>query len=342
MRGRRLEERVERFRHRRAMRLERTRERVVIGEIHRLGDGSLVLRGARQGLRLLVVVVLQAMLEAAQELVGARERRGAPRVDEAARGHRGERGARGRRAQRRVAPAAHQLEELHAELDLADAARADLDVVAPAAPARRLEDPPVQLAQRLEQSEVEVAPIDEGRHTLLEARVGPRDDARFEPGVTLPGACVSDEVLLERGERGRERAAVAEGTQPHVHAEGLSVGGRLREERDEGASGGGEEFAMRMRPAARLALGAVEEHEVDVGGDVQLRAAELAERSDRERGAIRGLAVARDGAAVGLDERRAHAFLGERAHGREDFVERGEVVQVAMRERHHHPLAQPP
>ena len=146
VRGRRLEERVERLRDRRAMRLERVREHLVIGEIHRLGDRRLVFRHARQGLRLLVVVVLQAMLEAAQERVRVRERRGAPRVDEAARGERGERGARRGRAQRRVAAAAHELEELHAELDLADAARADLDVVGPAAPARSLEDAPVQLA----------------------------------------------------------------------------------------------------------------------------------------------------------------------------------------------------
>ena len=99
---------------------------------------------------------------------------------------------------------------------------------------------------------------------------------------------------------------------------------------------------MRLRAAARLALGAVEEHEVDVGGDVQLRAAELAECRDRERRTVRRLAVARDRAAVGLGERGLDALLGERAHGREDLVEGREAVQVAMGERHHHPLAQPP
>src|SRR5260221_13246429 len=104
--------------------------------VHRLGDDGLVLGRARQGLRLLVVVVLQAMLETAQEIVGAGEARDARGLDQPALGERLHGGARGGRAQSRLASAAHHLEELHPELDLADAARADLDVVRLGAPDR--------------------------------------------------------------------------------------------------------------------------------------------------------------------------------------------------------------
>ena len=325
VRGLRFEERVERLLHGGAMRRERAIERVPVRKVHRLGDRRPMLGRARQGLRLLVVVVLQPMLEAAQERVRLREHFGTRRIDQPARGRGGEGGACRCRAQRRVAPAAHELEELHAELDLANAARADLDVVGLSAPARRLEDAPVQVAQRLEQPEIEIAAIDEGRHALLEARAGSRDDARLHPRIAFPCTRMGDEILLERRERRGERSRVAEGTKPHVDAERLAVRGRLRQQRDH--------LAPDARHAFAVASG-VEEHEVDVGRDVELAAAELAQRGDDERVAFK--------AGVGIGHRGAHAFLGERGHRREDFVERGEAVQVAVGENHHHALAQAP
>src|SRR6185437_15190831 len=108
--------------------------------------------------------------------------------------------------------------------------------------------------------------------------------AGLEPRVALPRARVRDEVILERGERGCERSAVPEGPQPHVDAKCLPVPGRLREERDERAAHRREKSGMgEGSRAARLALRAVQEDEVHVGGNVELRAAELAERGDDER-----------------------------------------------------------
>ena len=66
------------------------------------------------------------------------------------------------RLQRRLAAAADQLEGLHDELDLADAAGAELDVVAQLAPLDLARDQLLHLAQRLEHAEVEVAAEDEG------------------------------------------------------------------------------------------------------------------------------------------------------------------------------------
>ena len=177
--GLRLEERVERFLHRGAMPVDVAFERVPRSRVvHRLGDQRLVLGRARQGLRLLVVVVLQAMLEAAQEIVGRGERR-ARGLDEAALGERLQRAARRGRAQRRIAPAAHHLEELHRELDLADAARAHLDVVGLAAANGGLEDARVQLAQLLEHAVVEIAPVHEGLDALGHALGGPATTRAF-------------------------------------------------------------------------------------------------------------------------------------------------------------------
>ena len=48
------------------------------------------------------------------------------------------------------------------------------------------------------------------------------------------------------------------------------------------------------------------------------------------------------GGALRRGRRGRDAFFGERRHRREHFVEGREAVQVAMRERHHHALAQPP
>ena len=94
------------------------------GAVHRLGDDRAVRLIAGQRLRLLVVVVLEAVLEAAKEFVGIAQRRRARRFDEAARRRAPSSASASRRhAQARIAPAAHHLQELHRELDLADAAR---------------------------------------------------------------------------------------------------------------------------------------------------------------------------------------------------------------------------
>ncbi len=200
MLGRRLEERVERFLHRRAVVGELRGERVPVRAVHGLGDDRALLGRARQRLRLLVVVVLQPVLEAAQEGVGVAEGLHARWLHQPPLADGRERGARRCRAQARVAPAAHQLEELHRELDLADAAAADLDVVGLAAPDRRLEDARVQLAQLLEQAVVEVAAVHEGVDALAQPRLGPGDHARLEPRVSLPRARMGDEIVLELGE----------------------------------------------------------------------------------------------------------------------------------------------
>ena len=123
MGGRGLEERVEGFLHRGAVTVDIARERGPVFAAHGFGDERPVGRLARERLGLLVVEVLQAVLEAAQEVVRLAECGRTRALDQPALGEGAQRGARGRRAQRRVAPAAHHLEELHREFHLADAPR---------------------------------------------------------------------------------------------------------------------------------------------------------------------------------------------------------------------------
>ena len=102
--------------------------------------------------------------------------------------------------QLRVAPAADELQRLGDELDLADAAGAELDVVGEIPPR---DIPPyfgVQAAHRRERAVVEVLAVDERPHHALDLRaeLGPaRDDARLDPRVALPFAALRDEVVLE-------------------------------------------------------------------------------------------------------------------------------------------------
>ncbi len=84
----------------------------------------------RQRLRLLVGDHLQAMLDGAQKAIGLVKLAANLGLDPASRLEALQRDQRFRHAQLRLAAAGNQLLGLHEEFDLADAAAADLDVVA--------------------------------------------------------------------------------------------------------------------------------------------------------------------------------------------------------------------
>src|SRR5882672_9578607 len=96
--------------------------------------------------------------------------------------------------------------------------------------------------------------------------------ARLDPGIALPLAAVRHEILLQRIEARRQRATVAPGTQAHVDAEHEAVLGALAERRDQPLP----ESGVALQAVPRSALVRMEKHQVDVGGHVQLAAAELA------------------------------------------------------------------
>ena len=139
-------------------------------------------------------------------------------------------------AQLRPAAAAHDLKRLHDELDLADAAGAELDVLGHVLARDFLRDEALHLPQRVEHAVVEVAAIDERREDIVEdvgSELDPREQARLDVRVSLPIAAVLDQVRFERGEPDRERPARAERAQAHVDAIREAVLGALIEQLDE-------------------------------------------------------------------------------------------------------------
>ncbi len=114
-------------------------ERVAARMSHRLRERGELGRIAGQRLRLPVVAILQPVLDVAQERIRVAERATGRRRQHAPAHQRRERGDRAAHAQRGIATAADDLQRLRDEFDLADAARAELDVGARsrcAAPAR--------------------------------------------------------------------------------------------------------------------------------------------------------------------------------------------------------------
>ena len=145
----------------------------------KLGEPS---RIVGQRLRLLVGDHLQAVLDAC---AGRRRLRSSSSrdlaLDPAALGEPAQRLQRLRHAQLRLAPAGDQLLGLHEELDLADAAAAELDVVAgdrDRAEAAKGVDLPLHGVDVGDGGEVEVLAPDEGRELVEE----------LAPGVDVAGA----------------------------------------------------------------------------------------------------------------------------------------------------------
>ena len=179
---------------------------------------------------LLVGDHLQAMLDRAQEPVGGVEvgaRRG---VDPAAVGERAQRRQRLAAAQLRMAAAGDELLGLDEELDLADAAAAELDVVAfdrDVAVAAIGVDLPLHLVDVGERGEIEIFAPDEGREV---ARAAP-SPAATSPAQTralimrgaLPVLAAALVIVERRRNRDRDLGRGRIGPQPHVDAKHVAV-----------------------------------------------------------------------------------------------------------------------
>ena len=258
-------------------------ERCCVGQAHRPGQGPLGAGVARELVRLQVANHLQAMLEASQEpvRVGQDVRVGAP--DEALIGQCLERAERVRLAEAFVAAAVDQLEELHGELDVADAAAAALQLDG-LLPGRTH----VLLDARLRRAHVlDGAGRQNGREhqrgdVLDERRADPRvtrDRARLQQRLPLPGRCVLLVVVGHPLQRPGQRARAALGPEVGVDAERDALRAGRGEQVDHG---GGRAPGPLHRRRAGLSM---DEDHIDVGRVVQLPAPELPHADDRELGA---------------------------------------------------------
>ncbi len=294
-------------------------------------------RVRRNLVRLLVGEHLHAVFQPAQEAVGRAQPLRARRGNEAELLAGGQRRQQAARAQGRLAAAADQLHQLHDELDLADAARTELEMVGQILARDLGVDQRLHLAQAGEGAVVEIAAEHERPQRVEQARAGAAvagDRPRLDPGVALPVAAFTLEVLLHRGERQRHAAGAAERTQAQVDAVDVAVGVVVGEQRDQRLAdarvvGAGVE----RTGAVAVAVFGEGEHDVDVGGEVQLAAAELAEREHHQalRLPVRVThdTVARGDLAFGAAQSRFDAGLGQHRGAGQRGLDRVGAVDVA-------------
>ena len=250
------------------------------------GDVRQPFVGLRKLLGLGVVDHLQAVLDPPQQQVRVAQGGRLARHDVVLAVERLQHGKEARAAQAAVAAPVRQLMHVHEELDLADAAAAELHVMA-GCPDRSMAVEVVDLlahgADFLHRGEVQPLVPDERREPFHERRAG-RQVAGDRPGLDqrgpLPGApealvVVHGEVDGD-GDRGRRWI----GAEPQVGAEDVAVAGAGLQDADQILRDAHE--AVAQGPAAGVAdrFRVVHDDQVDVGRVVQLARAVLAHRQD--------------------------------------------------------------
>ena len=288
------------------------------------------------------------MLDRAQEAIGLGQLPVRCGRDPAALLEARQRGERVGDAQLRLAAAGDQLLGLHEELDLADAAAADLDVVAghgDGAEAVEGVDLPLHGVDVGDGREIQIFAPDVGRQLAKDG--GARGDvaghrAGLDEGGALP-VLAEALVVVERSLGGdRERRGAGIGPQAQIGAEHIAVAGALREQAHEIAREAHEE-RLHLEAGAQADAGeVVEDDEVDVGGVVELEGTVLAHaQHDVAVGAVAqpiaglgGLAEeegdgGRDGSVGGLGEAARDGH--HRPHAAE-VAQRGEQGDVGLEE----------
>ncbi len=242
------------------------------------------------------------------------------------------------RTQCRFAPATDQLLQLHDEFDLADAAPAQLQVCIQRTALHFGLDHALHLAQALECTEVQIAAIDEGpqhrQETLALGQIAGHR-ARLDPGIALPVAAFALEILFHRRERQRQPPDLAERTQPHVHAVDHALRIDIGQQLDQALAQTLEEVAIVQRPRAIALAGlGIGEHQIDIGGKVQLGATQFAEPEHhhalRHTGAIAWHAVLGFERALHRFQRTGQTTLGQLRSTRESVFQGVDAVHIAV------------
>ena len=225
---------------------------------------------------------LQPVLDSPQEPVRVDQRRRVGPPDVPTLAQRVQRRQRLRDAQRLVSPAVDELQQLHRELDVAQAAAAQFDVALGDPGRDVLDDPP---AHRPHVGDEPGALGGRPHHRGDDIAVGgaersvPGDRSRLEQRLELPRAGPAGVVRLVAGQRADERPVLSLGPQ---------IGVDLPRDRpadphgQPGQRGGGGQAAFGVGSAVGVGLGLGDEHDVDVGDVVELPGAGLAHRDDRE------------------------------------------------------------
>ena len=327
------------------MRQQSRGERIAIGKTEKAGELTERPGVGGERVRLFIGQHLQAMLDAAQEFVSRRQRVARRGVDPAAGGERGKRGDGLAAPQCGVSPAGDELLGLHEKLDLADAAAAELDVVAFDG---NFAMPAVGMNLLLHGVDVgdrgvieEFAP-DEGRKVAEEFFAG-SDIAGTRPRLdqrrSLPVLATAF-VIIERGFGGDgDLSGGWIGAKPQIDAEDVAVVGALLQKLHQ-AAGQPHKKRRRLDVRHQRRRRAIEKHhEVDVAGEVQLVAAHFAHRQHDVAGTRFGILrigrtelFARSGLAKEVAHGQAERRLGDFGERRGDARERPHATDIGKRD----------
>ena len=299
----------------------------------------------RQALGLALLDHLDRVLDVAQERVCRAERSGLVARDHLAALERIERRQRAAHADGIVVTSVNELKHLHDELELTDAAGAELDVahVPHAHPPKLLlrVDALLHPPKVFDRLVVEMAPEDEGTNTANEGlaeREISGDGSRLDVDAALPGIAPPLVVDERVGDRVDDRPAAALRAQPQIDAEDEPVFGRVADHVGDGRREPREELVCDRRVVTHAIAPVVVRH-VDVRAVVEVLAAELAETEDDERNRravdgdrVTALARERDAAARGGDTQRG---LGERCDRFERLGKSRSAEKVARADAKH-------
>ena len=282
----RRQQHVEFAAHALAMHLQSRVQRCPVGFAQSLRQPRPRRRIVRQLLGLRVAQHLQPVFEQAQKTI-RRDQSVAGVVGEMARiAQRAQRRLQAPFAQRGFAAAADQLQRLRQEFDLADPARAALDVLGHVLARDFGGDGRLHLAQAVERAVIEIAAVDERPQRVEEPRAGievASDRARLLPGVTLPVAAFALEIVLHRRKRHRDAPGGAERPQAQVDAMTEALGGDFVEQFRQLLAQAGEVILRRQRARAiAVAVLFVGVDQIDIRAEVQFAAAELAQREHHQ------------------------------------------------------------
>src|SRR6266550_7090002 len=265
-----------------SMKRERSLEAREVGIAERLAQARAFRRVVGQLLRLAIVAILETMLDVAQKAVGALQSVTRALRQQTAFGECGERSPRVAHTKVGLLSPTHDLQRLRDEFDFTNTAASELDVVRVAASALLFAYLAVNIAQTFVHVVIEILAINERRDVARELVVAVAGQwPCLEPCVAFPRPSLCNKVMLERDERRGQRTAFPIGTKAHVDAEDVTVGGDFIESADHAASEPIEEFTVGDGPGtARIPFLRIDEHEIDIGRDVELAAAQLPHADD--------------------------------------------------------------
>ena len=218
-----------------------------------------------------------------------------------------------------MAAAGDQLLGLREELDLANAAAAELDVVAfdrDVGVAAIGVDLALERLDVGDRREVEILPPDERRKLPQDVLAGPGvagADARLDHRRALP-VLPDAAVVVERGfGRDRDLGRGRIGAQPQIDAEHIAVGGALLQKLHQAARDAHMERRGLVLVGERGRIRIVEDDEIDIAGVVELERAHLAHRQHDVAATLLGrLPVG------GLEPAARHRLAEQEPHRRDD------------------------